>query len=181
MSKTFHARPAADEYPPYYTHYVELAPEGDLVRALEEQGQALAAEWAALPDAAAGFRYGPDKWSVEEVIGHIVDIERAFSYRTMCWMRGVPDEQPGVDQDIMVPNSGADERGFASLSAEFLHLRQSNVELYRHLTDAQFQVRGRASGAEFSVRALACVMFGHAVHHASVIHERYAGSWASPS
>ena len=177
MSKPLASRPDANEFPSYYSHYVELAPAGDLVEELDNQGRELSRVWAELPAAAQGFRYGDGKWSVEEVIGHVVDIERAFSYRAMCFLRGLKEEQPGVDQDTMVPNSGANERGFASLSSEFLHLRQSNVELLRHLTGEQLSQRGRASGAEFTVRALACILFGHALHHAGVIDERYASSW----
>ncbi len=181
MSNPFEARPTADEYPSYYANYVDLAPAGDLLAALQSQGEALSQAWRDLPAIAGGFRYGDGKWSVEEVIGHVIDIERVFSYRAMCFLRGLPEEQPGVDQDIMVPNSAADDRGFASLSAEFHHLRQSNVELLRHLTDSQLQVRGRASGGEISVRALACILFGHAAHHAGVIDERYAGAWGAPA
>lgn len=179
MSHPFTSRPTADEYPPYYQSYVSRAPKGDLLAHLEEQGQTLARAWGDLPEAAKGFRYGPNKWSVEEVIGHVVDIERAFSYRAMCFLRGLPEEQPGVDQDIMVPNSSANARGFASLSSEFLHLRKSNVELFRHLTDAQCRTLGRASGGEFSVLTLACILHGHAAHHADVIEERYAGAWGT--
>ena len=112
------------------------------------------------------------------MIGHIVDIERACAYRAMCFLRGLDGEQPGVDQDVMVPNSRANERGLESLSAEFLHLRMSNVELFRHLDDVQWQTRGRASGMEISVLSLACILFGHAAHHHSVIEERYATAWA---
>lgn len=177
MSNALHARPAADEYPTYYTTYVNLAPPGDLIEALEEQGRALARSWEELPAAAHGFRYADGKWSVEEVVGHVIDIERTFAYRAMCALRGLTDMQPSVDQDIMAPNSGADERGLKSLGAEFLHLRLSNVELFRHLTEAQSQLRGRASGGEFTVRALACILYGHAVHHATVLDERYASSW----
>lgn len=177
MSNALHARPTADEFPAYYTVYVNQAPPGDLIEALENQARGLASAWGELPEKARGFRYADGKWSVEEVIGHIIDIERTFAYRAMCALRGLTEEQPSVDQDIMVPNSGADERGIESLSAEFLHLRLSNVELFRHLTESQAQLRGRASGGEFSVRALACILYGHAVHHADVIEERYASAW----
>ena len=177
MSKALHARPTADEYPVYYTPYVDLAPAGDLIEALEEQARTLSSAWKGLPDAARGFRYGDGKWSVEEVVGHIIDIERTFAYRAMCALRGLTEDQRSVDQDIMVPNSGANERGLESLSAEFLHLRLSNVELFRHLTEAQSQQRGRASSGEFSVRALICILYGHAAHHDGVIDERYKSAW----
>lgn len=171
-------QPSAGEYPSYYAPYVALAPTSNLIEALEEQGRALSQRWSELPAAACAFAYAEGKWSVAELIEHVVDIERVFSYRAMCFLRGLSDEQPGVDQNIMAANSAANERGLASLGAEFLHQRLSNVELFRHLDESQYDRGGRASGVEFSVRSIPSILYGHAAHHDAVLEERYAGKWA---
>ncbi len=168
-----HTRPSADEFQPFYGPYLELVPDGDVVEHLRTQGETLVKAWRALPDAARGYRYATGKWTVEEVIGHVVDVERVFSYRAMCFLRQLPAEQPGVDQDIMVPNSRANERGLDSWINEFEHLRASNAELFGSLTDDECMVRGRASGGEVTVRAVIGMIYGHAQHHANVLSERY--------
>ncbi|QDV04568.1 DinB superfamily protein [Planctomycetes bacterium Poly30] len=173
MSTSAYPRPSSQEYHPYYRGYVELAPDGDIVASLEEQGQRLVARWRALPPEMHGYRYEKDKWSAAEVLGHIADTERLFSYRAMCFLRGVTEAQPGVDQDVMVPNSGADQRGIPSLVSEFEWQRRANVELFRGLSQAQGDRRGIASDAEITVRALLFILYGHAEHHAAVLRERY--------
>ncbi len=165
-------RPAATEYAPYYEAYVVRVPGGELTALLEAQRQPLL---DAFTSARAAFAYAPGKWTSEEVVGHIVDIERVFSYRAMCWTRGLQGvELAGVDQDQMVPASRATERGMASLAEEFDHLRRSNVALIRSLDGPSLAIRGRASGTEMTVRAMLHVLYGHAQHHADVLRQRYA-------
>ncbi|MEM8711770.1 MAG: DinB family protein [Planctomycetota bacterium] len=173
MSEASDRRPDSTEYAPYYETYVGQVPDGPIVDTLLAQGERLVKAWRAMPAAARGFRYAEGKWTVEEVLGHVVDIERVFSHRAMWFLRGIPAEQPGVDQDVMVPNADSNARGIESLCVEFESLRRSNVELFRGLSDARLDVRGRASGVEFSVRGTAFVLCGHAEHHARVLEERY--------
>ena len=174
--------PAADEYAPYYAGYVGLAPEGDIVRALEAQTQSLLRLFESVPrERRGGYRYAEGKWTIEEVVGHIVDIERVFSYRAMCFTRGMGDvELAGVDQDVMVAASGAAARDDASLAREFLHLRTANVLLFDTFGDKALDTRGVASGATFSVRAILAMMYGHAQHHGNVLQERYLGANGEP-
>lgn len=173
MTDSAQTCPDSSEYPPYYAGYVDLAPEDAIVDALCDQGARLVKFLSALPPASRGYRYAEGKWTTEEVLGHIADCERLFSYRAMCFLRGVEDEQPGVDQDAMVPRSLANERGLESLTREFEHLRIANVELFTGLGDTEMTIRGRASGGEFSVRALLSILYGHAEHHAKVLRDRY--------
>lgn len=167
-------RPGAADFAPYYSQYVDLVPGGEIAPLLEEQGARLDAMLGSIPGERAGHAYGPDKWTIAEVVGHIVDIERVFSYRILCFCRGMGDvDLAGIDQDVMVPASGANARGLASLAEEFRHLRASNVTLLRSLSDADLDSRGRASGVEFTALAAAFVMYGHAEHHGRVLAERY--------
>lgn len=173
MPSPAYPRPSTEEYRPFYHGYVELAPDGDILASLVEQGDRLVAAWRALPTSASGHRYAKGKWSTEEVLGHIADTERLFSYRAMCFLRGVTAAQPGVDQDVMVAHAGSDERGLESLITEFECQRKSNVELFRGLSQAQGDIRGTASDAEISVRALLFILYGHAEHHGRILQERY--------
>lgn len=168
------APPSPDEYGPYYTPYIELAPEGDIVRALEAQSESLLETFGVFEGERGAHAYAEGKWTAAEVIGHVVDIERVFAYRAMCFLRSMGDvEQAGVDQDVMVPASRATERGVASWMREFKHLRASHVALFEALTDDDLSLVGRASGASCTVRALLYKMFGHAEHHARVLEDRY--------
>lgn len=169
-------RPAEGEFHEYYTPYVALVPEGDVVESLRAQREELMALIASVPDEKRGHAYEEGKWTIEEVIGHLVDTERAFAYRIMCFTRGMADvEQPGVDQDVMVPASGATERGLDSIAREFDHLRRANLELFETLDDDALAIRGRASGTEVTVRGVMYIVYGHAAHHARVLRERYLG------
>ena len=168
------ARPAQADFDPFYAGYVSLVPDGDIVETLRVQREDLAALFARVPEERHGFRYSPGKWTLEEVVGHVVDIERVFSYRAMCFARGLAEvEQPGVDQDLMVPASGATERGLDSLAREFDHLRLANIELFHTFDDEQLAVLGRASGLPLTTRAMLYILHGHAEHHARFIEDRY--------
>lgn len=168
------ARPTPDEYGPYYKAYIDLAPEGDIVRALEAQSESLLQTFGEFEGERGAHAYAEGKWTAAEVIGHVVDIERVFAYRAMCALRGMGDiEQAGVDQDVMVPASRATERGVASLIIEFKQMRASHVALFEGLTDDDLSHVGRAWGASSTVRALLYMMYGHAEHHAHVLEERY--------
>ena len=167
-------RPAEGDFHSYQGPYVAAVPDGDIVDSLRAQHEALGALLAGVPDRRRGHRYAPGKWTIEELMGHVVDIERAFSYRAMCFVRGLADvEQPGVDQDLMVPVSGANERGLDSIAREFDHLRQANIELFDALGDEQLAIRGHASGIECTVLTVLFMIHGHADHHARVLQERY--------
>ncbi|MEM6675352.1 MAG: DinB family protein [Planctomycetota bacterium] len=174
MAERTARRPDVDEYDSYYAQYVARVPDGDVINALRAQHETFVALIRSIPDQRRGHRYADGKWSIEEVFGHIVDTERAFAYRTMCFVRGLADiEQPGIDQDVMVPASGATERGLESIADEFDHLRRANLALFDTLDDDALASRGRASGADVSVRALLHIVYGHADHHAQVVRERY--------
>lgn len=167
-------RPAATDFAEYYTPYVALVPDGDVVEHLAAQRERFGSLLASVPAERAGHRYAEGKWTIEELVGHVVDIERVFSYRVMCFCRGMGEvPQAGVDQDVMVAASGATARGLASLAEEFDHLRAANLVFLRSLSDADLDRRGVASGVEFSALAVAFTMYGHLEHHANVLSERY--------
>jgi hypothetical protein len=166
-------RPGADEHAPYYGPYVAEAPEGDLLEALGKQTAALAALMDGLPESKGGHRYAEGKWSIKEVIAHVTDAERVFSYRLLRFARGDRTELPGFDEGKWAPESGAESRTLEDLVDEFVSVRRASVALIRSMPDEAMERRGTASGKEISARALAWIMAGHFAHHARVLRERY--------
>ena len=166
-------RPTDDEYAPYYARYLAAVPAGDLLALLERQGAEAAAFLRGLEPARWTYRYAPGKWSIAEVIGHVCDTERIFTYRALRFARADATPLPGFEQDDYVPVGRFDARADASLVAELEAVRQASLTLFRGLPDDAPLRRGVANGVEFSVRALAYVIAGHERHHLGVLRERY--------
>ena len=166
-------RPAEDEYAPYYATYIGRVPPGDLLDLFARQLADTAAFLAKIPPARAGHRYAPGKWSVKEVVGHLADTERVMSHRALRFGRGDPTPLPSFDEDRYVPESGADLRPLEELAREFAAVRQSTLALFHGLPVAAWTRRGEASGKMVSVRALACIIAGHEIHHLDVLRTRY--------
>lgn len=166
-------KPLSTEHAEYYGRYVNLVPEGDIVATLEKQGAEFTAFLRTIPEAKGDHRYGPDKWSVKEALGHVIDGERVFAYRALRFARGDQQPLPGFEQDDYVKTAQHGRAKLADLIEEFELLRRANVLMLRHLDEAAWTRRGTASGYEISVRALAFVLAGHVLHHWQVLKERY--------
>ena len=166
-------RPARDEYAPYYHTYVGAVPDGDLLEMLDESLEETLGLLGGIGEGGGGHRYAEGKWSVREVVGHIVDTERVMAYRALRIARGDRTPLPGFDQDPYVAAAGFDRRTLADLSDELAAVRAASVHLFRHLDDEALARRGTASGSEVTVRALAWIIAGHEMHHRRILRERY--------
>ncbi len=173
MSATAPARPESGEYSPYYEKYVSLVPDSDLVGTLERQGAETLALLRGLPEERGAHRYEPGKWSIRQLVGHVIDGERLFSYRALAFARGDLQALPGMEQDEWMAGADFDARTLASLADEFEAVRASTIHLFRHLSPEAWARRGTASGNEVTVRALAYVIAGHEAHHFKILRERY--------
>lgn len=168
------SRPAkGDEYNDYYDVYVNKVPDGDVLDYLVEQRDHYAQFLGAIPEEKGSSRYAEGKWSVKEVIGHVVDMERVFATRALAFARGDKQPWPGVEQDDMVAAADFNSRTVADLRDEFLGLRDANIALFRSLSDEVGMRRGIASESEFTVRSIPWILGGHARHHEIVLTERY--------
>ncbi|HJU54882.1 MAG TPA: DinB family protein [Pyrinomonadaceae bacterium] len=167
------ARPDETEYVPEYGRYVSLVPDGDIVAVLGDQIGETLALLRSIPEERAGFRYEPDKWSIKELVGHLIDSERIFSYRALRFARDDKTALPGYEQDDYVRNGSFDDRTLEDLAAEFASARQATVLLFKHLNGEAWARRGLANESEVSVRALAHIIAGHELHHRSVLRDRY--------
>ena len=166
-------RPEATEYVPYYQKYISLVPEGDVLKSLEQQLETTLTLLRGIPESQADSRYAPDKWSIKELVGHLIDSERIFAYRAMRFARNDETPLPGFEQDDYIRNAAFDSSRLADLASELEHLRRSNLYMFRHLEEAAWQRRGIANDAEISVRAIVYIMAGHELHHMEILRTRY--------
>jgi hypothetical protein len=166
------ARPGPDEYAPFYGGYVSLVPDGDIVATLEGQ---LPQTVALFPprEADGDFRYAPGKWSVKEMIGHMIDTERVFSYRAMRIARNDKTPLPGFEQDDYVKFGSSSQSSVSDLLQEFSWIRKATVALLRPLDEEAWVRRGVASNHEVTVRAIAYITAGHELHHRRILQEKY--------
>lgn len=168
-------RPGAGEHAPYYSKYIDLVPEGDVVEHLDRQAQEAASLLRGVPIHLHDHRYAEGKWSVKEVIGHLADAERIFSYRALRISRGDATPLASFDENAYVPGGEFGLREYESLVEELLNVRRATLSHLRSLTPEQARRRGVASGQEVTVRALAYIMAGHVIHHLGILRERYLG------
>jgi hypothetical protein len=173
MTTPRYDRPDSSEYAPYYASYVAKVPDGDLLRTLEANIEETMAVLSALPEAKGNFAYAPGKWTLKEVVGHLSDAERVFSYRALRIARGDQVPLPGFDQQAWPPNAGANSRTLADLLGELRVVRASTLALFRHLPPESVGRVGTASDMPVSVRAIAWIIAGHERHHLGIIRERY--------
>lgn len=165
-------RPGPDEYFDYYATYVGLVPLGDLVEILASQ----TAGTLDLLDQArdiADHAYAPGKWTVKQVVGHLADVERVMVSRALRFARGDTQPLPGFDENAYVPAGRFEARTLTSLAAELRTVRAATVAFFDGLPAEAWTRRGSANGHEVSVRALACIIAGHELHHCAILRDRY--------
>lgn len=166
-------RPQAGEHAPYFSRYIDLVPEEDVIGAIEAQGRELTALLSPLGEEKAAFRYAPEKWSVKQVLGHVTDAERIFDYRLLSIARGETKPLPGFDENDYMRGANFDQRSFADLLDDFDATRRSTITLLRGLSDDAWTRAGTANENNTSVRAIAYMVAGHARHHLGVLRSRY--------
>jgi uncharacterized damage-inducible protein DinB len=158
-------RPHASEYAEYYATYIRQVPDGDILATLAAQIEDTASRLSHLPAGRETFRYAPGKWSVRDVVGHMVDVERLFAFRALWFARNAEGALPSMDQESWAASSNAGDRPLADLVAEFRTARAATLTLFASF-DAEICLRrGVASGNPFTVRSLAWMIAGHENHH----------------
>ncbi len=166
-------RPEETEYLAYYGKYVSLVPDNNILEVLSEQLDETLTLLRSVPEMRGGFRYAEGKWSVKELVGHMIDTERIFAYRALRFARNDRTPLPGYEQDDYIRNASFDACALADLAAEFESVRRSTLFLFKHLDGEAWRRKGVASEAEVSVRALAYIIAGHELHHRGILRDRY--------
>jgi uncharacterized damage-inducible protein DinB len=167
------ARPEPGEYAPYYETYISKVKSSDILGALEAQRLQMAQLFAARSERDGNFRYAPGKWTVKEVLGHVTDTERIFTYRALRIARGDQTPLASFEQEDYVRGGNFAERTLADLAHEFELVRAASIALFKSLQKEAWQRRGVASEKEVTVRALAFIVAGHEIHHRLILEERY--------
>lgn len=168
-------RPASNEHAAYYGKYIGLVPDGEIVATLDSQIRDTLALLSPVSESAGDYRYAPGKWTLKEVLGHVIDAERVFSFRALWFARGDENPLPGFEQDDYVRAADSGERTLKGLIEELEAVRRSTVLLFRSFPEPAWSRRGIASHNEVSVRALAWIIAGHELHHRRGIREDYLG------
>ncbi|MEO1013209.1 MAG: DinB family protein [Bacteroidota bacterium] len=157
----------------FYKSYVDLLDEADLMPLMTKQLENFPKFIRALPDEKLQYSYGEGKWTVAQVLQHIIDAERVFQYRALRFVRGDQTELPGFNQDSYVEQCNVQNNSKESIIAEYSAVRNSSIALFNGLNREQLQQTGTASGKPWSVGHLGFVICGHQKHHRNSIRERY--------
>ncbi len=172
-------RPANTEFAPYYNTYIGRISGEDVISALESQLAESLVFFRAIDDAKSRTSYAPGKWTVREVLGHIIDTERVMAYRALRFSRNDKTPIEGFEQDDFIRGASYNEIPMADLLREFELVRRANIEMFRKLKPEAWQRIGTANEKQISVRALAFVIAGHENYHRDIVREKYLASAAT--
>ena len=173
MSTFDPGRPQPDEHLPYYSRYIDLVPDGNIVEILAAQRQATQAALASLTAEQAAFRPKPADWNIVQVVRHLADGERMFTYRAMRFARNDATPLSSFDPDVIMAGSDFEQRSLADELADWEAVRGATLTLFRGLSKGAWLRRGLASNNVVSVRASAYIVAGHELHHLADFRQRY--------
>jgi hypothetical protein len=165
--------PDVSEYPERFGGYIELVPEDDICGAMVTQLENSVAYLSRIPESKVDWRYAPGKWTIREVVGHILDIERVFGFRLMSFARGETATFPRANEELYVKNADFSRYSLGEWLDEFALVRNSHVALVRHLPVDAWSRIGTVTLGPISVRSMAYLMVGHERHHLRIIQEKY--------
>jgi uncharacterized damage-inducible protein DinB len=168
------AKPQEGEFPPYANMYIRLMPDdGLLLKHLRDNFIAMKQLILSLPEEKMNYRYAENKWTIKEILVHIIDDERIYAYRALRFARNDKTELPGFEQDDYVSLSGASERSIENIFEEYESVRRSTIALFNGLPEDSFLRMGTANSNKATVRAMAYHLAGHELHHLNIIREKY--------
>jgi hypothetical protein len=165
--------PARTETAPYYHRYIDRVLSDDVIQVLETQFQELPRLFGAISEEKSLHRYASDKWSIRQVLSHINDCERLFVSRAFWFARGFATSLPSFDQNVAAEKGHADAITWSAHTEEFLTIRKATLSFFRNMPEDAWLRTGIASDNPFTVRSLAYITAGHALHHVAIIEERY--------
>jgi uncharacterized damage-inducible protein DinB len=166
-------RPQPEEYPDYYQPYMDVLQEGDVLYLLEKQAVDLQHIFRNLDDKRTEEAYAEGKWTIKELLQHMIDSERIFAYRALCISRGEEASLPGYDEDKYVYNSMANSRLIKDMLEEYEVVRRSSLIMFRSFTSEMLDTYGVGNGKRVTVRGIIHVLAAHEQHHMNILQERY--------
>ena len=168
-------KPGLHTIPNYYHAYVNLVTEEDLLTALERQMLNTILFLRTIPAELESYRYLPAKWTLKEVVGHMLDTERIMAYRALRFSRRDATPLPGFDENWYAPLANTEARSLEDMISEFEAQRRSTVLLFKSMSLSMLELNGTANGLSLTVSGLGWIIAGHELHHMQVIRERYLG------
>ncbi len=166
-------RPTKGDYSEYYQQYIDLVEGDDIIKILLENNLLVQDILNSFPQSKGNYRYAEGKWTVKEVIGHMMDVDRIYCYRTLSIARGEKGTLPGFDQDQYVLNGNFNNRDLYDLTYEYRLIRESAILLFRSFDSSVLQNKGNVNGSNITVLALMFIIVGHERHHLNILKERY--------
>ena len=166
-------KPKPEDYDAIYGGYISLIGDDDIIEVLEEQRKTSKKFLKSFTEKQGNNSYADGKWTVKEVLGHVIDTEKIMAYRALAFARGEKQSLPGFEQDDYVAESNFNNRSLNDLINEFLTTRESNIILFKSFDEEIFKRRGTASDSEVTVLALIYIIAGHEKHHINILRERY--------
>jgi hypothetical protein len=162
----------------YYQQYIKLSPDENVLEGLEQNSKNFRKLLKKIPRKKVDKAYAEGKWTIKELLQHIIDAERVFAYRALSFSRKDTNALPSFDENVWAANSMATQRDWKEMVDEFKALRNATEKMYASFDDSQLRSIGTASGKEFNVLALGFIIAGHVEHHINIIKERYLGKQA---
>ncbi len=159
-------------FPAYYNYYISLAP-GNLVTNMRKAHDTTQIILSRISEEKAGEAYAPGKWTIKEIIQHLIDSERIFAYRALRFARADKTALSGFEQDNYVASSNANNRSMLSLMREYACVRDASIALFEHFDEEMLNRRGTANKTEATVESIGRVIVGHEIHHMDVIKSKY--------
>ena len=165
----------SDEYPAIFENYIDTI-KGDVIQELKEQIESFPAFIRSIPEEKGKYSYAEGKWTVKQILCHIIDTERVMTYRALRFGRNDMTALAAFEQDEFVANARHNERTFESIIDEFVYMRKSHLILFESFNELELARKGMASDRLLSVRALIYIVAGHLNHHKFILQERYLNS-----
>ena len=166
-------RPDLSRVPSFYHNYISQVPEDDLMEAFRKETSAFIEFIKSIPASKLDYRYADGKWTVKEVLQHIIDAERVFAYRALRFARKDPTFLPGFDENTFADNAKADKRDWNNLVEEFKAVRSASEYLFASFDNDQLQATGTANNNSIHVLGIGFIVVGHSLHHMRILKERY--------
>jgi len=164
--------------PPFYKNYVKQIDEPDILQALRISGHRMLELVHSIPDSKADLAYAPGKWTIRELLCHIIDAERIFCYRALRFARNDKTPLPGFEENDYAPQANASARSLQKIASEMTHLRASTIDLFESFTPEMLTRKGTANKNEIAVVTIGFVIPGHETHHRKILQERYLAAKA---
>jgi hypothetical protein len=167
------ARPLPADYPPYYASYIARVPEENIQQAFSASLQQLRQDLSQIGSEKADYAYAPGKWTVKQLLQHVIDAERIFAYRALCIARGEQQSLPGFDENAYAAAADVTRKHIKDLKEEFLTVRLSTIQLFQGLPDEVLRLSGISNLKPITALSIGFIIIGHWRHHAAVLHDQY--------